>query len=311
MLKKTLIATAVVSSLALAACNDGSPTNQPGLYPTDGDVVATVNGIAITQPQVDEYVDYRTSMNQPAADPVTELVNLEILRQAAVKEGFAKKPEVRAAMTRAATNVLANPMVRQSIAEDVSDEDLRAEYDEQVAMMESAAGGGTEYHASHILVDSEDEALAIIAELDEGGDFAAIAEEKSTGPSSSNGGDLGWATPDTYVEEFALALEQLEGGSYTNEPVETQFGWHVILLNETREAEAPEVPGFEMVKDQLRNVVLQKRMQEYMEDLRDNADVVIEKEGAAEEAAPDNAEGAGDAAVELPANPAADQAPAE
>lgn len=301
MLKKTLIATAVIGTLTLTACNQNDAGNQPGLFPVDGEVVATVNGVEITQPQVDEYVDYRTSMNQPAADPVTELVNLEILRQAAVKEGFAKKPEVRASMTRAATNVLANPMVRQAIADDVTDEDLRAEYDEQVGMMQSAAGGGTEYHASHILVDSEEEALTIIAELDEGGDFAAIAEEKSTGPSGTNGGDLGWATPDTYVEEFAVALEQLESGSYTVEPVETQFGWHVILLNETREAEAPEAPGFEMVKDQLRNVVLQKRMQEYMEGLRDSADVVIKKDEAANDTA----------AGEQPASPAAEQVPAE
>ncbi|MGM0562926.1 MAG: foldase protein PrsA [Pseudomonadota bacterium] len=282
MMKKTLLATAVIGTLTLAACNQNDASTPPGLFPVEGEVVATVNGIKITQPQVDEYMEYRASMNQPAADPVTELVNLEILRQAAVKEGYAKKPEVRASMTRAATNVLANPMVREAIASDVTEDELRAVYEEQVEMMQSAAGANTEYRASHILVESEEEALAIVTELDEGGDFAAIAQEKSTGPSGSNGGELGWATPDTYVEEFAEALEQLENGSYTKEPVETQFGWHVILLNETREAEASEVPGFDMVKDQLRNVVMQQRMQEYMEDLREKADVSVEGQGSAD-----------------------------
>lgn len=300
MLKKTLLATAVIGALTLTACKDnGQDAQQPGLFPVKGDVVASVNDVDITQGQLDEYVEYRMGMNQPAADPVEELINLEILRQEAVKQGFSDKPEIRAAMTRAATNALANPLVREQISGDVSDEDLKAEYDEQVEMMKTASSGGAEYMASHILVETQEEAKAVIQQLNDGGDFAELAGENSIGPSSSNGGSLGWATPDTYVEEFATALEQLEDGSYTQEPVETQFGWHVILRSESRESEAPEAPSFDMVKSQLKNVVLQKRMQTFMEKLRDQANVsiagedekaVTEESAPAEEAAPADSE---------------------
>ena len=297
MLKKTLLATAVIGALSLTACKDnGQQAQQPGLFPVKGEVVASVNGVDITQPQIDEYVDYRAGMNQPAADPVEELINLEILRQAAVEQGFADKPEVRAAMTRAATNTLANPLVREKISGDVSDEDLRAEYDEQVKMMEEASGGGSEFNASHILVESEEEAKALIKQLDDGADFATLAEENSVGPSASSGGSLGWATADTYVEAFATALEQLEDGSYTAVPVETQFGWHVILRSESRESQAPEAPAFDMVKSQLEKVVMQKRMQSYMENLRNKANVVIAGQDSDSEASSEEAEHAEEAA---------------
>jgi len=109
--------------------------------------------------------------------------------------------------------------------------DLKAEYDTQIG---HKAGGVTEYKARHILVKEETEAVAIIAELDKGGDFAELAKTKSTGPSGIQGGDLGWFSSDQMVPPFSEAVDKLEKGSYTKTPVQTQFGWHVIILEDKR-----------------------------------------------------------------------------
>lgn len=273
LLKKSLLAVTVASTLLLGACKEKAAS--PGLYEVTGDVVATVNGVSIRQPQVDEYTAYRAQLQQPSANPVEELVNLEILRQAAVKAGKHKDDATRAAMTRAATDALANALVQEQITAEISDEDLKAEYDSQVAQMQAASAGGAEFNSSHILVETEEEAKAIITSLNDGADFAETAKEKSTGPSGPNGGELGWASPATFVPEFSAAMAELEVGAVTPTPVKTQFGYHVIKLNDKREAEAPEAPAFEQVKPQVRNAMLQKRMKEYMDGLRNSATVVV------------------------------------
>ena len=289
LMKKSLLAVTVASTLLLGACKQEAPA--PGLYEVKGDVVATVNGVSIRQPQVDEYIAYRTQLRQPSANPVEELVNLEILRQAAVKAGKHMDEATRAAMTRAATDALANALVQEQITAEISDEDLKAEYDAQIAQMQAASAGGSEFNSSHILVETEEEAKAIIASITEGADFAETAKEKSTGPSGPNGGELGWASPATFVPEFSAAMAELEVGAVTAMPVKTQFGYHVIKLNDKREAQAPEAPAFEQVKPQVRNAMLQKRMKEYMDGLRDSATVVVtEVEApAAEEVATEEA----------------------
>jgi peptidyl-prolyl cis-trans isomerase C len=300
LLKKSLLAVTVASTLLLGACKEEAAS--PGLYEVTGDVVATVNGVSIRQPQVDEYTAYRAQMQQPSANPVEELVNLEILRQAAVKAGKHMDDATRAAMTRAATDALANALVQEQITAEISDEDLKAEYDIQIAQMQAASAGGAEFNSSHILVETEEEALAIIASITEGADFAETAKEKSTGPSGPNGGELGWASPATFVPEFSAAMAELEVGAVTAAPVKTQFGYHVIKLNDKREAQAPEAPAFEQVKPQVRNAMLQKRMKEYMDGLRDSAKVVVtELEAEVVEAAP-----VVEAPVEAPAEVEAD-----
>ncbi len=278
LLKKSLLAAAIASTLVLSACKQEAQTTTPGLYEVTGDVVATVNGVAIRQPQVDEYIAYRANLRQPSSNPVEELVNLEVLRQAAVKAGKHKDNATRAAMARAATDALANALVQEQISVDISDAELQAEYDKQVEQIKAATAGSSEFNASHILLESEEEAKAVIAALQAGADFAETAKEKSTGPSGPNGGELGWATPATYVPEFGSAMSELEVGAITTTPVKTQFGFHVIKLNDKRDAEMPEPPAFEQVKPQIRNVMLQKRMKDYMDSLHNAAKIeLVEK----------------------------------
>ncbi|MEI4485460.1 peptidylprolyl isomerase [Frigidibacter sp. MR17.14] len=132
----------------------------------------------------------------------------------------------------------------------VTDEAVKKLYDEKYATTEP----GTEYNASHILVPTEDEAKAIKAEIDGGKDFAEVAKEKSTGPSGPNGGDLGWFGPGMMVEPFEKAVMAMKAGD-VSDPVQTQFGWHIIKLNETRDAKAP---ALEEVHDQLAAEIQEK-----------------------------------------------------
>jgi peptidyl-prolyl cis-trans isomerase C len=148
----------------------------------------------------------------------------------------------------------------------VTDADVKAEYDKF-----AAANAGKEYRARHILVEKESEALAIIAQLKKGGKFDAIAKKQSKDPGSgANGGDLDWAAPSNYVKEFADALSALTKGKTTETPVKTQFGYHVIRLEDVRDAQ---LPKFDDVKPQISQQLQQQKMTKYQEDLRSKAKV--------------------------------------
>ena len=157
-------------------------------------------------------------------------------------------------------NVNAGPMVLNYLVDllqfYVATENL---YDEQVGLTPP-----TEFKARHILVATQGEAAEIITQLDGGADFAELAMEKSTGPSGPSGGDLGWFPPERMVAEFSEAVQALEDGAYSKEPVQTQFGWHVILREESRDA-AP--PPFDSVRDALKQNVEGQKLQDYLESL--------------------------------------------
>jgi len=150
---------------------------------------------------------------------------------------------------------------------DIKDEDIKAAYDERVTKLASK-----EFNARHILVKTEDEAKAIIKEVNDGADFATLAKEKSTGPSGSNGGSLGWFKAQTMVPAFANAVKAMSKGDVSKEPVKTQFGYHVIKLEDSRDAK---LPTLESLKPQLQRVISQKKMLAYMEDLKKTADIKI------------------------------------
>ncbi len=152
----------------------------------------------------------------------------------------------------------------------VGDDEIRAAYEEQFA----SETQGTEYNAAHILVETEEEAQEIVTELDGGADFAELARERSTGPSGPNGGSLGWFAAGQMVAPFEEAVAQLEPGEIS-EPVETQFGWHVIRLEDTRQAEAP---ALEEVRDQIAQQLQQQKLQEKIEEMVAAAEV--DKTGA-------------------------------
>jgi len=258
--------------LALAGCQNGQSETLGKAQPASGEVVATVNGQPITELELEVFLKQKRA-KQGAANlsreaAINELVNLKLLAQEAEKEGLPKTPEFEATMALQRNTLLANEVLKQRIQDmDVTDKELRDEYERQIAGMATK-----EYKARHILTKSKEDAEAVIAELDKGADFAELAKQKSTGPSGANGGDLGWFRPGAMVPEFSKAVEGMKKGTYTKEPVKTQFGWHVILLEDVRELSPP---AFDEVKDKLRAIVVNKKLQQYLSDLHSKAKIDI------------------------------------
>lgn len=263
------------SLLLLTACGQAGT---PGAAES-GPAAVTVNGQAISASVFDLYIG--TVSQQPAdAMPaeqkdqmLDQLVAMHLAADAAQKAGLDKDKDVLAQLELTRMNVLADAQFKKMLADTpVTDADVQAEYDTQVAAMPKA--GGTEYNASHILVDSKTTADAIVAELKKGGDFAKIAKERSKDGSKDNGGNLGWFTPETMVKPFADAVVALQKGKYTETPVESQFGWHVILLHDSRAGSPPPPPpALADVRDQVVQLVQRKRLQTYLENLRKAAKI--------------------------------------
>ncbi len=238
--------------LTLGACGAES-SEQAAEAPDPDDVVARVNGEPISATALDAQIQALASRGGQGQGPsphpaqaLDQLVDLQLLAQKAEEMGMHEQPEIAAEIDRQRSALLAQRMVRAEISDfEPSEDDLRQAYREQ-----TENSGGTEFKASHILLESQEEAADIIAQLNNGGEFAKLAREHSTGPTAERDGDLGWFKPNQMVAPFSEAVQELEPGTYTDEPVETQFGWHVIQLNETREVEPP---AFEDMESQLRN----------------------------------------------------------
>ncbi len=248
-------------------------------------VVATVNGTPITEQGLAVYQQQRHSRrpNDPASQDrdavLEELINLELARQAGVQEGLDQKPDIAVQIDQQRRAVIAAAAIQHQLqVNPVSDEELKKLYDDNV-------GDGKEYKARHILVEDQQKARDLIVELDEGADFSELAKQHSTGPSGKTGGELGWFSASQMVKPFSDALAGMEKGTYTKEPVQTQFGWHVIILDDSREST---VPSFEQVKPQLKMMAQNQRVQDYVASLRSNAtiDIVQTSAPAAADTAP-------------------------
>jgi peptidyl-prolyl cis-trans isomerase C len=262
-----------LSLLALQGCDQlQTPRTDNRSVAPAGAVMATVNGKALTQPEFEAYATQRRAASPGGegsddAAILDELINLELMRQEGVKQGLESRPAVAALLEQQQRAVLARAAIQDfTTANPVTDEMAKQLYDAQLGTP------GKEYKASHILLETQDEAVAIIAELDGGADFAELAKSKSTGPSGPSGGQLGWFAPARMVAPFSEATAQLEKGSYTKQPVETQFGWHVILLEDFRESTPP---PFEEVKDRLKLAMANKRLQQHLQEVRAAADIAI------------------------------------
>lgn len=234
--------------------------------------VALVNGISIPQERLDLRVKAATVQGQPDSPELRkaireEMINLELLSQEAAKLGLHKNSEVIQQTELARQSILAGAYVQDySKTHPVTDDQLKQEYDKLKANI-----GKNEYNARHILVDSEAEAKAIIAQLGKKGSFEKIAKEKSKDAGSADrGGSLSWAVPSNFVPPFANALTSLKKGAYTKEPVQTQFGWHVIKLDDVRELS---VPPFDEVKPQILQRLQQQSVQGIINDLRSKAKI--------------------------------------
>jgi peptidyl-prolyl cis-trans isomerase C len=232
----------------------------------------TVNGVAIPQSRIDAMNKELTAQGQPdnleRQNAVKEeLVNREVLAQAAVRRGLDKNPDIQAQIDMARQAVLVRALFESEVKQNpITDADLEKQYEQFKGSM-----GNNEYKVSHILVDKEDEAKAIIAEVNRGGDFAKIAREKSKDPGSKeNGGDLDWGPSARYVKPFADAVQAQQKGKISDAPVKTDFGYHVIRVDDVRPLKVPE---FAELKDQFRQRAQQQQIQKMVMDLRSKAKI--------------------------------------
>lgn len=279
-----LIASAV---LVLSACNGGKSTD-------NSTVLATVNGTPITNDMFRAYVRTLAGGREPQLDAqkrkmvLDRLIDMTVLAQNAEKTGLDKDPKVAAELKIQHAGFLAQSEVRDYMDKHpVSDDQIKAEYDKRVKSMP-----GKEYRARHILVSDEKLAKSIIAQLNHGANFATLAKKYSSDGSAKSGGELGWFSPDQMVPEFSQAVEQLKKGEYTHAPVRTQFGWHIIQLEDTRSATPP---SLDSMRPQLENELKGQNVQDYVKNLRNAAKVDIKAPAANTAAAPADANPAPDA----------------
>lgn len=234
--------------------------------------VAIVNGKPVPSSRVDMLAQQLAKAGRPVTDEMKgqlkdEVIAREIFMQEAQKRGLDATDDYKAQMELARQTIL----IRELFADyqkknPVTDADIKAEYDKFVA-----ANGGKEYHARHILVESEDQAKKIIAQLKKGAKFEDIAKKESKDPGSgANGGDLDWATPSSYVPEFAQAMIKLKKGEMTQVPVKSQFGWHIIRVDDIRDAQLPKL---EDVRPQIAQQLQQQRLAQFQDALRKNAKI--------------------------------------
>lgn len=232
--------------------------------------VAIVNGKAVPTSRVDALAQQIAASGRPVDDAVRaqikeEVILREIFMQEAEKRGIAATDEYKNQMELARQTIMIRAMFADQQAKNpVTEADMKAEYDKF-----KAANSGKEYRARHILVEKEDQAKAIVKSIKGGAKFEDIAKKQSKDPGSgANGGDLDWAAAGSYVTEFSEAMVKLDKGQMTEVPVKSQFGWHIIKLEDTRDAP---FPPFDDVKAQLKQRLEQQQMQAFQEELRAKA----------------------------------------
>jgi peptidyl-prolyl cis-trans isomerase C len=238
-----------------------------------GKQIAAVNGESISEAELKAFIAQKQQAQSKTptdrGSALQELVNLELLKQQAEKEGLDKRPEFVNNLNLQRARLLVNLYLKDYIQSlKFTDEQLKQEYETQIAGQPKQ-----EYKARHILSKTEDEAQTIIKELDEGADFAKLAKERSTGPSGPQGGDLGWFRPGSMVPPFSQAVQSMQKGQHSKTPIKTQFGWHVILLEDTRELSPP---PFDEVKDKIKAILVNKALQDRISELRAKADIKID-----------------------------------
>ncbi|MBI5007679.1 MAG: peptidylprolyl isomerase [Nitrosomonadales bacterium] len=242
-----------------------------GAQAADDKPEVLVNGVSIPKARVDLRVKSAAQQGQPESEELRkaireDLINLEVISQTAVKNGLDKQGDTVQQLELARQSILAGAFVQDYVKNNpVSVDAMKQEYEAMKARV-----GNKEFKLSHILVESEDEAKKAAAEIKKGAKFGKVAKSKSKDPGSKdNGGDLGWAVPSNFVQPFAEAVTKLAKGQISA-PVQTQFGWHIIKLEDTRELK---VPTFEEMKPQLEKRMQQQAIQKLIEELRGKAKI--------------------------------------
>ena len=270
------LAAVAAAAIMLVACNKGGETStassaaSSAATPTN-DVVATVNGTTLTRTEYDVYTKSLLEGKNPPPELTSEqkgqildqLISMQLLSAQGEKDGLDKTPDVVARMQLVRMRILSDQESIKYIKDhEPTDAELHAEYDKIIAN-----GEATEYHARHILVESKDKADKLIKKLQGGAKFEDVAKAESTDPSKAQGGDLGWFNPNGMVKPFADAVRKLKKGEMTTEPVQSQFGWHIIKVEDTRDQ------SFDQLKPQIANRLAQKKLFAYIEDMKKTAAV--------------------------------------
>jgi peptidyl-prolyl cis-trans isomerase C len=279
--RASLAGLGVMLALAVPAANlafaqETPPAAEAPAKPVDpAAVVATINGKPITEADLtlaESDLDQQFSRlpaEQRRAAALSAIIEIRLLADEAKAKGFDKDAEFQRRMQFLQDRALHSQVVEQEVSQAITDDEVRARYDKEIA----AAPPVNEVHARHILVKTKEEAEAIIKQLDDGAKFEDIAKEKSSDAGSgANGGDLGYFGPGQMVPEFEKAAFALEPGTYTKEPVQTQFGWHVIKVEDKR---AQQPPAFDQVKAQVRSLVLRDKYFALVKSLRGAAKVDV------------------------------------
>lgn len=255
LVAKTIFASALVAAGGIAAAQN----------------IAVVNGKPISRAKADAFVQELVKQGQQDTPQLQamvrqELVDREILVQEAERRGLPAKADVKFQLDNTRQQVLINALVQDELKKSaISDADIKAEYDRL-----TSGDAGKEYRARHILVEKEDEAKAIIEQLKKGAKFEQLAKQSKDPGSAANGGDLDWASANSFVEPFSKAMVALQKGKFTETPVQTQFGWHVIRLDDIRQSKAP---AFEEVKEQLAESMRRRKLQDFQQALKAKAKI--------------------------------------
>lgn len=272
---KKLVIPALLA-LSLTACNENNSFSQNS---KEGTAIATVNGVNITKEEVDlnlAAIPANLVAGKEAEirkNIVDQLIKQELVFQSADKSNLHNNPEFKKIHNDMSRNLAYKFVVNQALKAAVTEEAIKAAYEENKATYVYAT-----VKARHILQKSEADAKKIIASLNKGSDFTKLAMEKSTGPSASAGGDLGWFKANDMVPSFATAAFALEKGTYTKTPVKTQFGWHVILVEDKKN---DNIATIEMVRQPLQQTLTNAALKTYLEGIKVGAKIVmIEEEKA-------------------------------
>jgi peptidyl-prolyl cis-trans isomerase C len=270
-----LVSTVAAIGVLLTACGKGQPAAAPAATdPAAAPSVAVVNGVAIPRTDYDAFLK-NLLQGKPVPPDLTaeqknqvldELITMQLVSTQAVKDGVDKDPEVAANLDVLRMRILSDGESQKFLkGKEPTDAELHAEYDGDITAMDK-----TEYHARHILVATKEKADQLIKKLKGGAKFEDVAKAESTDNSKTSGGDLGWFTATRMVKPFADAVKALKKGETTPEPVQTQYGWHIIKLEETREVTPP---PFEQVKAQVTKNLIQKKLVAYVEDMKKTAKI--------------------------------------
>jgi peptidyl-prolyl cis-trans isomerase C len=269
---------ALVSSLSIiaAACTQQSPPPDVNEALGAGQV-ATVDGEPIPESVFRLYAMTRMNKDADQLTPderqavIEDLVGFKVLAEEAEERGLLAERRVAAELELQRWQLIARASALRYLEENpATDAELQELYDENLPRL-----AATQYKARHILVETRDEAAAVIAELDAGKDFVAAAEERASGPTGPNGGDLGWLTEESFVQTFGEGVRTMNVGSYSSEPIQTDFGFHILLLEDTR---AQDPPALDAIRTELANAVDRRKIDAYVKSLRDQAAVEIESQ---------------------------------